>query len=541
MSRPRRTASAPVSLFPFLAVLVSTMGALVLLLLAINRQVSLQAIAAAVSLVMKQVSAEEESLTLRRSELDQDVSGVQNKLSSVQAEHVAVEQKLIAADKQVRSDAARAAGLRRELALLTEQRAELRQAVLEIEQQVHSIQQAKTRILEEQKNVDRTFVPVVHPGASGTTRRPIYLECTAEGIVIQPEKILLPKHVLFAESGANSPLTRAVRSIAQYYLSRDAGQELARAMPSWEPYPLLLVRPDGIMSYGAARAALDHLDMPFGYELLDGDICLRFPESDPGVRAAALAALRFGSVSSGLARIEFGETGRTTSQERLGTSESGSEHVPRSQMEPGPESSDGAGQLQTGSTQSELEDDQKVKPAGPIARQASRSSPGAAPNKAGRPATSRDATQTASATHRPVDAGASGATAGFSLPANPQSSGKIPIPRAIVADCAANGLVLESRKKVIAISEAESIELAVEQLLGAVEREVSSWGPPGMTFRWEPRLVCRVHSDGLETFYRLRFALAGCSLAIEHKIGQADDSLIQRTEFLRALQTGGEE
>ena len=69
MSRTRRSSSSPVSLFPFLAVLVSTLGALILLLLAINRRAAQQAIAKAAESALAQISAEEQWLNQRRRQL----------------------------------------------------------------------------------------------------------------------------------------------------------------------------------------------------------------------------------------------------------------------------------------------------------------------------------------------------------------------------------------------------------------------------------------------------------------------------------------
>ena len=77
MSRKRRDASSPVQLFPFLAVLVSAMGALVLLLLSINRQATLQAIAKSVAELMQRTSSEEESLARNRQALQREIDALQ--------------------------------------------------------------------------------------------------------------------------------------------------------------------------------------------------------------------------------------------------------------------------------------------------------------------------------------------------------------------------------------------------------------------------------------------------------------------------------
>jgi hypothetical protein len=48
-----------------------------------------------------------------------------------------------------------------------------------------------------------------------------------------------------------------------------------------EPYPLLIVRPDGVESYAMARAAMRNWDDEFGYELIDASMQLKFPDADP--------------------------------------------------------------------------------------------------------------------------------------------------------------------------------------------------------------------------------------------------------------------
>ena len=47
-----------------------------------------------------------------------------------------------------------------------------------------------------------------------------------------------------------------------------------------EPYPLLLVRPEGIAAYYAARAAMKSWGFDFGYELIDDDWKLSYPPPD---------------------------------------------------------------------------------------------------------------------------------------------------------------------------------------------------------------------------------------------------------------------
>ena len=121
----------------------------------------------------------------------------------------------------------------------------------------------------------------------------------------------------------------------------------------------------------------------------------------------------------------------------------------------------------------------------------------------------------------------------LTLPANPQPAGQIAIPRKIVVDCSANTLIAGPLAVHIDLPRAGSLQSAIDQLMDEIDHQQSTWGPPGLTFRWEPQLVCRVHADGLETFYRLRFALAGSSIKIDHVLVSSVDSDVGQTMFLR--------
>ena len=67
-------------------------------------------------------------------------------------------------------------------------------------------------------------------------------------------------------------------------------ERLADARESGEPYPLLLIRPDGIGAYYVARAALTSWGSEFGYEFVDQDWKLEYPPGDPELLALTKAA-----------------------------------------------------------------------------------------------------------------------------------------------------------------------------------------------------------------------------------------------------------
>jgi hypothetical protein len=118
----------------------------------------------------------------------------------------------------------------------------------------------------------------------------------------------------------------------------------------------------------------------------------------------------------------------------------------------------------------------------------------------------------------------------------PATSGKIPVSRKIEIECRADGLMIPGRTVYLSIPNAASFRGAVSTLVGEVEREVARWGPPGLTFRWQPKLLCIVRADGLEMYYGLRAALVGSSIDIEHLILAEDEMDWSDSLFLRHLE-----
>src|SRR5262249_39328734 len=69
----------------------------------------------------------------------------------------------------------------------------------------------------------------------------------------------------------------------------DVRSEVERRLARWRaegadkkevPYLLMLVRPDGINSYYRTLTALEGLEIDFGYEFIDADWILDFPDDD---------------------------------------------------------------------------------------------------------------------------------------------------------------------------------------------------------------------------------------------------------------------
>lgn len=118
------------------------------------------------------------------------------------------------------------------------------------------------------------YALIPYNGPNGTRRIPIYVECVEEGIIVQPEGVLLGADDFRGEIGPGNPLDAALRAKREYIMKATGGKAA-------EPYPLIVVRPSGVLAYGAARAAMKSWDDEFGYELISEDKKLDFGERDP--------------------------------------------------------------------------------------------------------------------------------------------------------------------------------------------------------------------------------------------------------------------
>ena len=118
-----------------------------------------------------------------------------------------------------------------------------------------------------------------HKGPNGTWRRPIVIECRDGTATLQPRGPSVSLLELSPLFGARSnPLTSAV--------ARELLRSQAKPSPDGTPaipYIYFVVRPDGIRPYYEARSRLESLGIAFGYELVEQDWEIEYPDSDdPG-------------------------------------------------------------------------------------------------------------------------------------------------------------------------------------------------------------------------------------------------------------------
>ncbi|MCG8448338.1 MAG: hypothetical protein MI725_02005, partial [Pirellulales bacterium] len=282
--------SNAVGLFPFLAVLLCTMGALLVLLVVMAQRAGKRT---AAKLQTSTTASQPEGAT--SSEDSEAAAQLVRRLDRVREYQKQLDRLNKQTSEQLREEKERLSHLEEhsrrlehELARLTiaaqqleateqnqvvdEQQAELQLAQL---QQLIQEKQDQLDELRSQGVGNRSYAIVPYKGLNGTYRKPIYIECSKEGVFLHPEGVRLEKSDFLATSWSGNPLAAALRA-SRGYLNAKAAREKQPEPP--EPYPLLLVRPDGILQYARVRAAIQSWDNDFGYEFIDSDWQLEFPE-----------------------------------------------------------------------------------------------------------------------------------------------------------------------------------------------------------------------------------------------------------------------
>jgi hypothetical protein len=128
------------------------------------------------------------------------------------------------------------------------------------------------------KNQEReTYSLVPYRGKLGEGRRPVYVECAADGLVFHPGQRRLDQANFDVQSFRSEVQRRGVDLVREKY---DPERPNRPPLPkvSTNPYVLFLVRPDGLESYYNATAALRGFDLDFGYELIDAHWVLDFSD-----------------------------------------------------------------------------------------------------------------------------------------------------------------------------------------------------------------------------------------------------------------------
>ena len=300
----RNEESQAVSLFPFLAVLLCTMGALLVLLVVMSHIARKNAIAEEQAKRAKTQIASAAPL-LESFIIDETLHSRAEKAKALQAatEAFLKQSKRLQTVRQEGKQRFQNAQLRlghseSEIRKLADRFSLLRQSIEELQnaealEQVDHAQAKKELkrledlIAETKQSIEaakkssgehkKSYAIIPYKGENGTNRRPIYIECREDSIVLQPEGIALSAKDFLGPMGPGNPLASALRAIREHYVETASISNVEMI----KPYPLLLIRPKGISAYYRARDAIESWGPDFGYEMVDGDWDLNFPDADP--------------------------------------------------------------------------------------------------------------------------------------------------------------------------------------------------------------------------------------------------------------------
>ena len=316
-------------LFPFLAVLVCTMGALIFLLIAFSvrvaeakRPVSAAAPAAPVELPLPRGEAIDETRPVRIDPL----AGLPRRAAEPASPILPTPQRRIVTPTRTQSEvdapwqrrlaeleqrrqreaalAAAAAGRKRELEEAIAQREqtlavamnaadkqdrfvaaqrvklagldveleELRRAVATLDEEIDALRSAR-----HSRGKSYRFVTVDH--VSGTRRHPIVVVCEPDRWRLPVEGVEIPAQLNGYTTGSN-PLLATVAALARHY-----------ATDGEPPYVLLVVKPDSLAGFNLASFILRTAGVRYGYELVEADRDLKWPTAGPAATAVAMRAL----------------------------------------------------------------------------------------------------------------------------------------------------------------------------------------------------------------------------------------------------------
>ncbi|PQO39166.1 hypothetical protein C5Y96_04700 [Blastopirellula marina] len=554
MSR-RRSArhTVEISLFPFLAVLICTMGALIVLFVVMVLQARTEAVA--VDLPALSVPAPVEPELPAPAPEPEPVEDYTEQMKEL-------EQLRVARLKQLEEARLQLSGLEDHSHRLTEKIRKLRGdiAVLEgetenvtgsaddfetqkqrLNQQIAEAQTELEKVRQEIKGRKPAYALVPYDGQSGTRRQPIYIECTADRVIIQPEGIGLTGIDFQEPLGPGNPLAASLRTIREYRQSQGVpGQG--------NPYPLLIVRPGGAESYAAAREALNGWDDEFGYELVDEDTELAYPPADRFLAKRLIETVELARRRKiELVMAAPKKYGRIEDQYLTATRNGGfqavgggggddEEFLENRFVERGNGNGDmpaeaygGSGQMGTGRATSPVDGTQQKPPQQQLS---SAFYPQQAPPEL-RTGEGKHGVQYAQP-NGPDQKDASGGTGGNRSSAKPIAATRggnwaLPsagpkntaITRPVTLVVSGEQMTLVQERGVLGPAETVPVngdmEAAVDKLVRLIHTRIDSWGMAGRNFYWKPILQITVEQGGEPVVRQLETLLYGSGIEVNRK------------------------
>jgi hypothetical protein len=551
-----------VSLFPFLAVLICTLGVLIVMLVMAVKSADLQAektqaddiqekqsriddLQNAVdfrTVQMEGIEMSRPEIVSRLNESRSNRSYLENEIRKLKQKFQRLAEELIELDQDPEVSLAGVSEYSEENA-----NAEIQKLEQEIESATSSL---KTKRELADQIGEAKYVIVPHKGGGGTFRRPIFLECTRSGITLQPSGIVLETGEFAPPLEPGNMLDSALLAIREYWQRYDLAGE------NGSPYPLIVVRPDGAETFVLARRAMTSWDDEFGYELVESDKSLDFGTKDPQLAAEINDAIeearrrqrfrqaQLAAMERGTARFSapVSRPGLTASKTHggfvaspVGSTDRGSSFDRRRERR---DSFLGDGSsldhfrdhddmlAQQGNSFDPIEDADDAFPG-----QASNSSTAPAQdnrfianqNSAETQSTasfqngvSQDGTSSQQASQNPYAQNSLAGERGQNWALPTQTPGATGYLRPIRIICSSNSLeILSSRGASKRIPMVEQTRQSIDPLIDEIWKQIESWGISGANSYWKPQLRFTIQPGGQQRFAELKELLDQSGLVIE--------------------------
>ena len=308
----RKRKKLEVSTFPFLAVLLCTMGSLILLLLVMDKKAKKaalekayenawnqsKALQAKADADKKNTEADKKAWIKLKSEQHNDLL---KKESALEQEIILLKNELALIEKGNQRSNINISSedlTEKELALSSE-KSKLYSLVKKLESEKttadKNLKETKDLtekivsmelILKELKaSIDKSkfaYSIVPYFGKNGLNRKPLYIECNENGILLFPDKTLIPSND--ESDNLKTELLNRTSQLREFLLQTLGPKDST-------PYLMILVRPGGITNYWKLQSVIKPMDIDFGYELVDKIWVLDIPADQSAPSPSNLAAM----------------------------------------------------------------------------------------------------------------------------------------------------------------------------------------------------------------------------------------------------------
>jgi hypothetical protein len=274
------------------------MGSLILLMLVIDRRARVVARAKAARAAITAAAEDDQAAAARQAEWERRRRSLHEQLAAEEAELTtqlqAVHGKADVASAAIKKEEARTSALQeqiraeqtqlttREKSLTTRQtevekstkEAAAKQAELAaLTAELARMEEALSELRALRRKQQQLYSVVPYRGKRGDNRKPIYMECAGDSLIFHPDRQVIRR------ASVRGPEIRA-ELIRRMAARQQEVQVAGTDRPGEGAYLMLLVRPNGITTYYRTLGALQGLQFDFGYEFVDGEWILDFPNDD---------------------------------------------------------------------------------------------------------------------------------------------------------------------------------------------------------------------------------------------------------------------